>query len=242
MCNVSNDINYWPAIHNTAFLVIFMDPCERGLFWQHCHLYANKTKQIKQTKTLPVFNTSLSCKRTLYCRTHGYIWDFSIYTFLVVSSSHFQFWLDANLPFMEDRYTSMIQTRLVITGWSTECLKKQNNENPLFIWWTKETPCALISNRRSRQSEPYLTAASILTGRPYLNFITILLYNTIKRIKCIRLKDKYKKVGERRVGYTYLLSLVHFPQLVSAFLKPVWVMERSSVVEWRKAHLDYKDH
>lgn len=169
-------------------------------------------------------------------------WIYLRFLHLHFSSSHFQFWLDANLPFMEDRYTSMIQTRLVITGLSAECLKKENNENPLFIWWTKETLCALISNRRSRQSEPYLTAASILTGRPYLNFITILLYNTIKRIKCIRLKDKYKKVGKRRVGYSYLLSPVHFPQLVSAFLKPVWVKERSSVVEWRKAHLDYKDN
>lgn len=93
----------------------------------------------------------------------------------------------------------MIQTCLFITVWSAERLKNRIMRIHCLLL-TKETQRAMDSNRRSRQREQYLTAASILTGRPYLNFITILLYNTRKRIKCIRIKDKYRKVGKRMVG------------------------------------------
>ncbi len=46
--SLQSDIgNYWPGMYNTAFLVIFMDLCEQGPFWQCCHLH---TKLFKNTK------------------------------------------------------------------------------------------------------------------------------------------------------------------------------------------------
>ncbi len=48
--------NFWPGIHNTAFLNVFADPCEQGSFWPHCHLYT------KRFKNISIFSTSLSCK------------------------------------------------------------------------------------------------------------------------------------------------------------------------------------
>lgn len=51
--------------------------------------------------------------------------------------------MDGNLPFMEDGYTSMIQTRLVITGLSVERLKNRvmkihclyNGLKKLYVPW-----------------------------------------------------------------------------------------------------------
>lgn len=46
-------------------------------------------------------------------------------------STSIEFWSVANLPFMEDGYTGVIQARLIITGWPAERL--QNNENQMCI-------------------------------------------------------------------------------------------------------------
>lgn len=34
--------------HNTEFFVIFMDPCEQGSFWQHCHRYTKLFKSARE--------------------------------------------------------------------------------------------------------------------------------------------------------------------------------------------------
>lgn len=77
----------------------------------------------------------------------------------------------------------------------------------------------MVSNRRSRECEQYLTAASILTGRPYLNFITILLYNKRKKIKCIRLEDKYRQVEKKRVWIFLPFISCAFSSVILSFSK-----------------------
>lgn len=49
---------YWPGMNNTAFLVVFLDPCECGSFWQCCHLYVKLFQN--QTKTF-LFLVHLCC-------------------------------------------------------------------------------------------------------------------------------------------------------------------------------------
>ncbi len=44
--SLQNDIaNYWPGMCNTACLVVFMDQCEQGYFWQCCCLYPKLKKR-----------------------------------------------------------------------------------------------------------------------------------------------------------------------------------------------------
>ncbi len=72
-CSVSIQIdiaNYWTGMQNTAFLVIAADPCERGPFWQCCHLYAKLFKNKGQRNNFSIFCTWLSCK----CPLAGNYW------------------------------------------------------------------------------------------------------------------------------------------------------------------------
>ncbi len=47
ICLHSDITSYWPGMNNTACYVVFVDPCERGSFWQHCHQYVKLFKNGK---------------------------------------------------------------------------------------------------------------------------------------------------------------------------------------------------
>jgi len=56
---------YWPGMNNTAFLVIFTDPCE------HCRLYEEK-------KNIFMLSTLLSCKCNLIFPVFSVLWQIII--------------------------------------------------------------------------------------------------------------------------------------------------------------------